>query len=95
MQRGVVSLILVLNMAAGLVLSAYASEQEDSFTEEENCIITEIEEQEEDSQEELGILEIKGTKEEAIKAETIKEGKCLEPYYFCIGAIGDVFGIME
>lgn len=47
MQRGVVSLILVLNMAAGLVLSAYASEQEDSFTEEENCIITEIEEQEE------------------------------------------------
>lgn len=29
----------------------------------------EIEEQEEDSQEELGILEIKGTKEEAIKAE--------------------------
>lgn len=49
MQRGVVSLILVLNMAAGLVLSAYASEQEDSFTEEENCIITEIEEQEENS----------------------------------------------
>ncbi len=64
MQRGVVSLILVLNMAAGLVLSAYASEQEDSFTEEENCIITEIEEQEENSTSTVTTEETKSTETE-------------------------------
>lgn len=66
MQKRALSIILVLNMAAGFVLSAYASEQElpqtetsaeqdvrglennseESFTERENNIFTELEEKE-------------------------------------------------
>lgn len=85
MQKRALSIILVLNMAAGFVLSAYASEQElpqtetsaeqdvrgvennseESFTERENDIFTELEEKE-DADTSTTILE----KTESTETET-------------------------
>ena len=94
MQRGVLSLILVLNMVSGLVLSAYASEQEnpqadtsikhenqeiindseEAFTEGENCIITEIEEQEEINTSTVTAEETEATETEAeLMENTVEE----------------------